>query len=98
MNYKKFYAIYKKIPIISAVVWALLFFVWSIVDVFVLDYPFGYGMMGQDVMFFALIIWWAIGAVTALVSYFASAILISETVLRTDATLEINEKLDDKNI
>ena len=98
MNYKKFYAIYKKLPVISSIGCLLLFFVWSILDVFVIGYPFGYGMMHQDTIFFALIIWWVIGGIVAFATYFGEAILISATVLRTDATIEINEKLNNKNM
>ena len=97
MNYKKFYKVYRKLPVISTIILALSFFAWSILDVFGIPYQFGYGMFEQTYAILALIIWWVIGLVNCLLTYVITAIAISATVLRTDATIEINEKLNDKN-
>lgn len=97
-NYDKFYRIFKKIPKILAIVVAALVFIWSIVDVAVFSYsgyyyqPY-YGVMHLPSWFLALFIWWIIGAVLALLTYFFSALPVSATVVRTDAVLEINAKV-----
>ena len=97
MDYKKFYKFYKKLPQILAIICAVLFFAWSILDVFVISYPFGYGMFDQTYALVALIIWWGIGLIPCILTYFITAIIISATVLRTDAAIEINEKLNHKD-
>lgn len=98
-NYDKFYRIFKKIPKILAIVVAALVFIWSIVDVAVFSYsgyyyqPY-YGVMHLPSWFLALFIWWIIGAVLALLTYFFSALPVSATVVRTDAMLELKEKVE----
>ena len=41
----------------------------------------------------ALIIWWAIGAVLSFATWFFSALTVSATIARTDAVIEINNKI-----
>ena len=96
-DYKKFYSIYKKLPGIVSIILAVLVFAWSIVDVSVFSYSgyysSYYGVMQIESLFLALIIWWAIGAVLCAATWFFSALFVSATVARTDATIEINKKL-----
>jgi hypothetical protein len=96
-NYKKFYASYKQLPGISAITMAVLVLAWSIVDVSVFsgggwshNY---YGVMQLPSVFLALIIWWAIGAVLCFAIWFFSCLIVSATITRTDAILEIEKHL-----
>lgn len=101
-NYKIFYKIYKKLPKILAVVVALLMWIWSIIDVTCFIYQSDsyystviyYGVMRFTSRFPALLIWWLIGAVLAFATYFFSAMHVSAIVLRTDAMLELKEKVE----
>lgn len=96
-NYDKFYRIFKKLPKILAIVVAILVFIWSIVDVAVFSYDgyydTYYGVMRLGSCFLVLLIWWLIGAVSALLTYFFSALPVAATVVRTDAVLELNAKV-----
>ena len=98
-NYEKFYALYKKLPAIASITWAALVFMWSIIDVSVFSsrsYYYGnsYGIMSLDYAFLVLIIWWAIGAVLSLLTWFFSSLIVSATVTRTDAIVEIKNNLN----
>ena len=92
-NYNKFYEFYKKLPGILTVIVIVLVLAWSIVDVAVFSYRSYYGVMALDSLGLALIIWWAIGAVLAYATWFFSVLTISATVARTDAVIEINNKM-----
>lgn len=101
-NYKKFYGIYKKLPGILAITIAVLYFIWSIIDVAVFSYEytdrFGnvegeYGVMGLHSWFFALLIWWIIGAINAFFTWFFSVLIVSTKVTIADSVIEINNKL-----
>lgn len=88
--YERMYGVYKKFPQILAIIIAVLFLIWSIIDVEVFsdngfDYTYGdthiwsegsYGLMKLSSKLLVLIIWWAIGAVVALMSFFISSIVI----------------------
>ncbi len=101
LNYKKFYSIYRFLPLILAATILFLMFVWSIVDVAALgthytstygnrvDY---YGVMRLKSAFLCLIIWWLIGIVLAAATWFFSALAVSPTITRTDAVIEMNER------
>ena len=98
-NYEKFYALYKKLPSIASIVLAALVFIWSIIDVSIFSphyYYYGnyYGIMRLDSAFLVLIIWWAIGAVLTLLTWFFSSLTVSATVTRTDAIVEIKNNLN----
>ena len=96
-NYKKFYSLYRKLPGIASITLAVLVFVWSIVDLAVFSYNgrYGsyYGVMALDSAILALIIWWAIGAVLFFATWFFSSLVVSANIAKTDAILEINERL-----
>jgi len=102
-NYNKFYKRYKKLPGILTIVIAVLVLAWSIVDVIVFSYSpsyrYGpqYGIMDLDSAGLVLVIWWAIGAVLSYATWFFSALTVSATVARTDATIEISNKLTKNN-
>ena len=101
LNYKKFYSIYRFLPLILAATILFLMFVWSIVDVAAfgthytstygnrVDY---YGVMRLKSAFLCLIIWWLIGIVLAAATWFFSALAVSPTITRTDAVIEMNER------
>ena len=97
-NYTALYRLYRKLPTILALTIAGLMFIWSIVDVSAFTrhsyYYTYYGVMGLKSLFLVLIIWWAIGAVLCAATYFFSALTISPTIARTDAILEMNEKMN----
>ena len=96
-NYTALYRLYRKLPTILALTIAGLMFIWSIVDVSVFSYGYYetyYGVMGLESLFLALIIWWAIGGVLCAATYVFSALTISPTIARTDAILEMNEKMN----
>lgn len=103
-DYKKFYGIYKKLPGILAIIIAALFFIWSIVDLAAFSYVSdyypeynSYGVMNLDSGFLVLLIWWISGAITTAATWFFSVLVVSATVARTDATIEINQKLQNNN-
>lgn len=80
-NYDKFYRIFKKLPKILAIINIVLFFIAAIVLASIYDMP-------------SLVIGgWLIGAIFTLIVYFFSVLLVSATVVRTDAVLEINAKV-----
>lgn len=92
-DYTKFYRIFKKLPKILAIIIAALVFIWSIVDVSIFN-GYYYGVMQLKSCFLVLLIWWLIGAVLAFATYFFSAMHVSAIVLRTDAMLELKEKVE----
>ena len=98
-DYQNFYNYYRKLPTICSILLGILVFVWSIVDVSLFSYTsryYGssYGIMGLDSVAIVLFIWWAIGAVLCVLTYFFMSLAISPTIVQTDAVLEINKKLD----
>ena len=98
-NYNRLYAIYKSLPLIVSFIIALAAFVWSIYDV--IDnsnwyshyYNSGYGILELDSPVLCVLIWWAIGAAAFFINLFFMSLAISPTVVRTDAVLELNEKI-----
>jgi len=70
---EKWFKVYHKLPLISAIVVMALVFIWSIVDVSVFHSgysPVYYGVMRIPNAFLPMLIWWTIGAFTAAVTYF----------------------------
>ena len=106
-DYKKFYGIYKKLPGILAIIIAALFFIWSIVDLSVFSDDGGfyggyfhspsYGIMELESPILVLLIWWISGAITTACTWFFSVLVVSATVARTDAAIELNQKINSKN-
>ena len=87
-SYENAYQIYKKLPLINAILIMVLTLVWAI-----LDYDMCLTGISDLEFFGCLIIWLLIGAVIAGVTAFLTQISISATVLRTDAVLTIAENI-----
>ena len=100
-DYKKYYGTYKQLPGILAILIGVLTLIWSIVDVAAFSYEgrysVYYGIMGLKSLVLTLLIWWAIGAVLAVGTWFFSTLAVSATVARTDAIIEINDKIKRTN-
>ena len=94
-NYKKLYALYKKLPCIASITMSFLIFAWSIIDVSVFSNSryHDYGIMELDAAILPLLIWWGIGVVMFFATWFFTSLIISATVTRTDAIIEIQEHL-----
>ena len=96
-DYKQFYKLLKKLPGILAIGIFALTFIWSIVDAVAFTHEYDdymyYGVMELESPVLVLLIWWAIGAVSAALAWFFSALGVSATATKTDAVVEINEKL-----
>ena len=88
MNYKEMYEIYKKLPLINFIATCALSLVWGIIDA--CDWFTGIGEIG----FGGVIIWLLIGAALGGIVMFFTCVGISPVVLRTDTTLEINNKIN----
>ena len=89
MNYKKMYKIYKKLPFINSIITCLLSLVWGIIDGTQWITGIGDNLEGA-----AIAIWLLIGAVLAVIVMFLTCVTISPVVVRTDAALEINNKIN----
>ena len=83
IDYKKAYNIYKKLPQISFVITMILALAWGIID------WAAYITELAELGFGGLVIWLLAGTVLAAINLAFSAILISPTIVRTDATLAI---------
>ena len=100
-NYHRLYDLYKKIPKIIAIVLAILVFIWSIVDVSVFSDSYSgryysyayYGVMRLDSPVLAVFIWWVIGAVMSLGTWFFGSLAIAPIVIQTDTLIEMNMKM-----
>ncbi len=88
MNYEKMYAIYKKLPLINFISTCVLSLIWGIIDACEWITEIGYGLEEG-----AVFIWVLIGAVVGGIVMFFTCVSISPVILRTDATLEINNKI-----
>ena len=86
-NYKMFYSLYKKVPVYNAILIFIAAFIYGIVDASE-EILIGYELGGA-----AFIIWLLIGAVAGGIVWFFSTLMTAATVVRTDAVLEMNEKL-----
>lgn len=93
---EKWFKFYVKFPLIMAIAVGLIFFIWGIVDpasfqltTFETSYGYGsepvenklYGIMGLETFFGAMIVWWIIGAVLSVGSYFFYKIILAPTIL-----------------
>ena len=79
VNYKKAYAVYKRLPLINFIVMMVLALAWGIVDAcaYITD---------LDIM--AILVWPIAGVIPASISAFVTAVVISPVVLRTDAACD----------
>ena len=93
-DYAKRYETYRNLPAISSIILGVLVLIWSIVDVATFGSYYSYGIMRLESAGMALFIWWAIGAVLCALTYYLTSLSIAPTIVRTDAVLEINKKLD----
>ena len=87
IDYKKAYNIYKKMPLISFVSTVVLALAWGILDA--VEFITGIG----ELEFGAVVVWLLIGAVFAFIPAFLTSIIISPTVLRTDAALAVQNSI-----
>ncbi len=112
IDYGKYYEVYKKLPSILSKILFGLILIWGFVELLVfktyLDwdyvngkdvYDYAYGLMGFDTWFGGFTVWCLIAAVTAIITYFFTAIKISPVVKSTDAllVLEKNKREDSEN-
>jgi hypothetical protein len=93
---KTWYAIYKKLPEITAIVLAVLYFVWAIVDPIVFgDHeewykPNGtyhepeYGIFAFPSWFLAFLVWLLIGAISVALIYVIMKVRFSKTLLEME--------------
>ena len=88
MNYKKMYEFYKKLPLINFIATCVLSLAWGIIDAFVWITGIG------ELEFGAVVIWLLIGAALGGIVMFFTSVGISPVILRTDAALEINNKIN----
>ena len=89
MNYAKMYSIYKKLPLINFITTCALSLVWGIIDA--LEYI---TEIGGELEVGGVFIWLLIGAALGGIVMFFTCVAISPVILRTDATLEINNKIN----
>ncbi len=80
-DYDKFYRIFKKLPVILTIINAIIVIVASII-------------LGIQLGALYAVICLPLGAVLAFATYFFSAMHVSAIVLRTDAMLELKEKVE----
>jgi len=90
-DFKFFYKLYRKLPIISAIAVAALSFVFSMILVL------GDVISFTDSYFLDLVLVWIIGAIITCGVWFFSMLTVSATIIRTDSVIEINEKLNSKD-
>ena len=88
MDYKMMYEIYKKLPLINFIATCVFSLVWGIIDV--CSYITGIA----DLEFAGVIVWLLIGITLGGIVMFFTCVGISPVILRTDATLEINKKIN----
>ena len=91
MDFKKIYCVYRKLPFISAIISLIPVIVWAITD-----WCEWITVIGE-LEFGGFIIWLAIGSVFSVAVYFFTSLVISPTVVRTDAVLRIEKILNNKN-
>ena len=88
IDYSTYYGIYKILPLIFAVLLIVGGIAFGIVDA-----SAEVTAIGDDLGIFSAFIWALIGIVAAVIVCFLALIVMSPTVIRTDATLEILETL-----
>ena len=103
---EKWFNFYINFPLIMAIVIAVSFFIWGIVDpstIQITTYRVVnteliedklYGVMSMNTAFGAMIVWWIIGAVVAIINYFAYKIIFTPTILQIMYLKNINLNSD----
>ena len=90
-NYEKLYDLYKKLPVIASILTAVIFFVGAIIfSAYANDSIYG---VEVDAAMGYLLIGWLIGAVLSFATWFFSSLVISATVVKTDAIIAIKKHL-----
>jgi len=96
IDYSYYYEEYKKIPMYIAILNALAFFAWSIIDVCVFQVTsydsVKYGILGIESAFLEILVWWIIGAIITLLNFFLATIFMSPTVMRTDSLIYLENQ------
>lgn len=94
------YLIYKRLPGVTALMMILASVVWSLIDVTQFSvrrgYTYEYGLWGLSDPFLCVLIWIVIGFVAALLVWTLLTVIISPTIVRTDAVLEISASIVEK--
>ena len=91
-SYQNMYEIYKKFPLINAILIMILTLVWAIVD-----YSECITSISDLTFVGCFVIWLLIGAVVAGIVAFITMVSISATIVRTDAILQIEESIKKSN-
>ena len=94
---EKYFSFFTKLPKILTIALAVIFFIWSIVDPAVFQSSYlssNYGIMQLNTFFGAMIIWWLIGAVVCVATYFLSKLAVSYKILHIYYLQEIKEKIE----
>jgi hypothetical protein len=94
-DYEKSYKIFKKIPAILSTIDGAAMFVWGFIDAANTSGRYGtyYGILRLPSPILVLLLWWSIGAVLFFLTNFFTKLAIAPTVVRTDAILDVKEKL-----
>ena len=85
------YKNFKKLPIIIAIWVSVCAFVWDIADVCA-----GLTEIGR-LGFGGFVLWLLIGGISSALAFWFTAIVISPTILRTDATMFLSRKFGDES-
>jgi hypothetical protein len=91
-DFKKFYRIFKVLPVISSIIVALSVFFVSFIDATRFIPNWGYGIFGFDSALPVVIVWWLIGFASTILTWFFLTLLISPIVVSTDALVSIDKK------
>ena len=94
-DYEKSYKIFKKIPAILSTIEGTAMFIWGFIDAANTSgyYSTYYGVLRLPSPILVLLLWWSIGAVLFFLTNFFTKLAIAPTVVRTDAILDVKEKL-----
>ena len=97
-DFNKYYNLTKKMPLIMSIVVLALVFIWSIVDVSVFSHDWWdgceYGIMRLESLALVLIIWWAIGVVLAIGTWFFTTLALAPKVEQIETLKSIKSKLN----
>ena len=84
---EKWFKYYLYLPIIAAILVGLCAFIWSFLD------AFEFWLLDTDTEFGTLLIWWAIGAIIATLTYIITKLSLSYKVLHIYYLKEIKQQL-----
>ena len=98
---KKSFNFYVYLPTVIAIITAILFFLWGIIDPSINQSRNGYwyGLLGTETFLGSVVLWWIIGAVVTVLNYFIYKIILAPSVLKIYYLAEIikNTKKPDEN-